>query len=272
MYGNELVGIQVFSIFFKLLELEFELNFDFCFWGCIVGFKGNLWVIENGVCFFNWDFNCQWCFEVVEYVFNILVSKFWYEEFEILELYIVVMEEIQDYQFDEVIVFDFYIIIVYGGIFFIVIDDFKSVNIVVELYVLVIIGLLEGIQGMIFYYFNMENIGVEIIIVCFEFGQYEEILLVNWVIVVIINCMCIIGCVCFEDVENWYDVLFIEYVWGLLKVFELIIIYFIELEDYFCMVLDYKNFQKVKQGEIFVFDCNGLIEVIEDGLILMLFY
>ncbi len=272
MHGNEPAGIQALSILFKLLELEPESNPDFRFRGRIVGFKGNLRAIENGVRFLNRDLNRQWRPEVVEYVLNTPVSKLRHEELEILELHTAVMEEIQDYQPDEVIVLDLHTTTAYGGIFSIATDDPKSVNIAVELHAPVITGLLEGIQGTTLHYFNAENIGVETTTVCFESGQHEETLSVNRAIAAIINCMRTIGCVRSEDVENRHDALLIEYARGLPKVSELITTHSIEPEDHFRMVPDYKNFQKVKQGEILAFDRNGPIEAIEDGLILMPLY
>ncbi len=272
MHGNEPAGIQALSILFKLLELEPESNPDFRFRGRIVGFKGNLRAIENGVRFLNRDLNRQWRPEVVEYVLNTPVSKLRHEELEILELHTAVMEEIQDYQPDEVIVLDLHTTTAYGGIFSIATDDPKSVNIAVELHAPVITGLLEGIQGTTLHYFNTENIGVETTTVCFESGQHEETLSVNRAIAAIINCMRTIGCVRSEDVENRHDALLIEYARGLPKVSELITTHSIEPEDHFRMVPDYKNFQKVKQGEILAFDRNGPIEAIEDGLILMPLY
>ena len=272
MHGNEPAGIQALSILFKLLELEPESNPDFRFRGRIVGFKGNLRAIENGVRFLNRDLNRQWRPEVVEYVLNTPVSKLRHEELEILELHTAVMEEIQDYQPDEVIVLDLHTTTAYGGIFSIATDDPKSVNIAVELHAPVITGLLEGIQGTTLHYFNTENIGVETTTVCFESGQHEETLSVNRAIAAIINCMRTIGCVRSEDVENRHDALLIEYARGLPKVSELITTHSIEPEDHFRMVPDYKNFQKVKQGEILAFDRNGTIEAIEDGLILMPLY
>jgi succinylglutamate desuccinylase len=182
------------------------------------------------------------------------------------------MEEIQDYQPDEVIVLDLHTTTAYGGIFSIATDDPKSVNIAVELHAPVITGLLEGIQGTTLHYFNTENIGIETTTVCFESGQHEETLSVNRAIAAIINCMRTVGCVRSEDVENRHDALLIEYARGLPKVSELITTHSIQPGDQFRMVPDYKNFQKVKQGEILAFDRNGPIEAIEDGLILMPLY
>jgi len=272
MHGNEPAGIQALSILFKLLELEPESNPDFRFQGRIVGFKGNLRAIENGVRYLDRDLNRQWRPEVVEHVLNTPVAQLKHEELEILELHTAVMEEIEDYEPDEVIVLDLHTTTAYGGIFSIATDKPKSVNIAVELHAPVITGLLKGIQGTTLHYFNTENIGVETTTVCFESGQHEETLSVNRAIAAIINCMRTVGCVRSEDVENRHDALLIEYARGLPKVSELITTHSIQPEDHFRMVPDYKNFQKVKQGEILAFDRNGPIEAIEDGLILMPLY
>ncbi|MCI4648639.1 succinylglutamate desuccinylase/aspartoacylase family protein [Phaeodactylibacter sp.] len=272
MHGNEPAGIQALSILFKLLELEPESNPDFRFRGRIVGLKGNLRAIENGVRFLDRDLNRQWCPEQVKRILNTPVRQLRHEALEILELHTAVMEEIQDYQPDEVIVLDLHTTTAYGGIFSIATDDPKSVNIAVELHAPVITGLLEGIQGTTLHYFNTENIGIETTTVCFESGQHEETLSVNRAIAAIINCMRTVGCVRSEDVENRHDALLIEYARGLPKVSELITTHSIRPGDQFRMVPDYKNFQKVKQGEILAFDRNGPIEAIEDGLILMPLY
>lgn len=272
MHGNEPAGIQALSILFKLLELEPESNPDFRFRGRIVGFKGNLRAIENGVRFLDRDLNRQWRPEQVKRILNTPVRQLRHEALEILELHTAVMEEIQDYQPDEVIVLDLHTTTAYGGIFSIATDDPKSVIIAVELHAPVITGLLEGIQGTTLHYFNTENIGIETTTVCFESGQHEETLSVNRAIAAIINCMRTVGCVRSEDVENRHDALLIEYARGLPKVSKLITTHSIRPGDQFRMVPDYKNFQKVKQGEILAFDRNGPIEAIEDGLILMPLY
>lgn len=54
---------------------------------------------------------------------------------------------------DWFLVIDFYMIMVDGGIFFIVMDDEVSVEMVKLLYVLVIIGMFKGLCGIILYYF-----------------------------------------------------------------------------------------------------------------------
>lgn len=272
MHGNEPAGIQALSILFKLLELEPETNPDFKFRGCFVGFKGNLRAIQNGVRYLERDLNRQWRPEVVQRVLNTPVSQLRHEELEILELYTAVTEEIADYQPDEVIVLDLHTTTAYGGIFSIATDDVKSINIAVELHAPVITGLLEGIQGTTLHYFNTENLGVNTTTVCFESGQHEETLSVNRAIAAIINCMRTIGCVFSEHVENRHDTLLIEYSRGLPKVSELITTHSIKPGDHFRMVPDYKNFQKVKQGEVLAYDKTGPITAIEDGLILMPLY
>ena len=170
------------------------------------------------------------------------------------------------------VVLDFHSTTAYGGIFSIPTDDPESLRIAIELHAPVIKGLLKGVQGTSLHYFCNDNFAPETVAICFESGQHQEELSINRAIAALTNCMRTIGCVKAEHVENRHDSLLIEYSKGLPQVAELITIHNIDPEDNFKMHPGYKNFQKVKKGELLATDQHGPIYAVEDGLVLMPLY
>ncbi len=272
MHGNEPAGIEALEILFKLLELEPESNPDFRFWGRIVGLRGNLRALQEGVRFIEKDLNRQWTSGNVERIRNTPREQLQNEDLEVAEILDIVDDLLADYQPETMIMLDLHTTTAHGGIFSIATDDPESVRIGVELHAPVIKGLLKGISGTTLHYFNDRFFPVRTIGVTFESGQHEEHLSVNRAIAAVINCMRTIGNVKAEDVENRHDKLLIDYSRGLPKVAELIMCHTIEPGDGFEMRPGYRNFQKVRKGEWLATDRRGKILAREDGLILMPLY
>ena len=103
-------------------------------------------------------------------------------------------------------------------------------------------------------------------------GQHDETLSINRAIAALTNCLRTLGCVEAEHVENRHDSLLIQHSKGLPHVAELITIHSILPGDDFQMAPNYKNFQKVKKGEVLAHDKKGAIIAPEDSLILMPLY
>src|SRR5690606_21737944 len=159
-----------------------------------------------------------------------------------------------------------------GGLFTICTDDPESIRIALELHAPVIKGMLYGIEGTTLHYFNNENFLRETVSVSFESGQHDDALSVNRAIAALINCMRTIGCVEAGHVENRHDSLLIEYSKGLPQVAQLVVTKRIKPEDEFRMMPNFRNFQKVKKGELLATDKSGEIYAPEDALILMPLY
>ena len=272
MHGNEPAGVKALDLMFKMLEVEPITNPIFTFRGRILGLRGNLRAMAAGKRFIVKDLNRQWTTENVARIKNSSVEALDSEDLEIKELLSVIEAEIEAYRPEKIVVLDLHTTTAFGGIFSIPTHDPESLRIAVELHAPVIKGLLKGIKGTSLHYFNSENFGVDTVAVCFESGQHNEELSINRAIAALTNCMRTIGCVKGEHVENQHDSLLIEYSKGLPKIAELITVHNILPGDQFKMAPNFKNFQKVKKGEVLAFDQQGPIEAMDDGRILMPLY
>ena len=272
MHGNEPAGVEALSIMFKILEVEPDSNPDFVFKGRLVGLRGNRRALAQGKRYIEKDFNRQWVPENVERIIASPITELENEDLELMELLQHINKEIEDYPTDKVVLLDLHTTTAHGGIFSIPTDDPDSLRVAVELHAPVIKGLLQGVKGTTLQYFCKENFDANIVGVCFESGQHDESLSINRAIAAITNCLRTLGCVQSEHVENRHDTLLIEYSKDLPKVAELITIHSILPGDDFQMAPNYKNFQKVKKGEVLASDKKGVITAPEDSLILMPLY
>ncbi|MFK7979685.1 MAG: succinylglutamate desuccinylase/aspartoacylase family protein [Saprospiraceae bacterium] len=272
IHGNEPAGTKALELMFKMLEVEPITNPSFNFRGRLLGLRGNLRAIQAGKRYLEKDLNRQWTVANVTRVQQTDISKLTAEDLEIRELMDLINQEITEYQPEKIVLLDLHTTTAFGGIFTVVTDDEESLKIGIELHAPVIRGLLKGIKGTSLHYFNQENIGVPTTAVCFESGQHNEQLSINRAIAAITNCMRTIGCVRAEDVENQHDKLLMEFSEGLPKVSQLIMTHPINETDEFVMQPGYKNFDRVKRGEIVAADRKGPIEIVKDGLLLMPLY
>jgi len=272
MHGNEPAGVKALDLMFKMLEVEPITNPDFHFCGKLVGLVGNLRAREKGVRYINRDLNRQWTPENVTRIQSSKLEDLDEEDLEIKELLEVVHHEIKTYQPEKLIFLDLHTTTAFGGIFSIPQETEESIRIAVELHAPVIRGLLKGVKGTTLHYFNNENFKPDTVAVTFESGQHDEQLSVNRAIAALTNCMRTIGCVEELHVENRHDSILIEYSKGLPKIAELITTHQILPDDNFVMAPNYKNFQKVKKGDVLAFDKKGEITAPEDSLILMPLY
>lgn len=272
IHGNEPAGTKALALMFKMLEVEPITNPSFNFRGRLLGLRGNLRAIQAGKRYLEKDLNRQWTIANVNRLMQADITKLTAEDLEIRELMDLINKEIAEYQPEKIILLDLHTTTAFGGIFTVVTDDPESLEIGIELHAPVIRGLLKGIKGTSLHYFNQENMGIPTVAVCFESGQHDEDLSINRAIAAITNCMRTIGCVRAEDVENQHDKLLMEFSEGLPKVSQLIMTHSIEKFDEFVMQSGYKNFQRVKQGEVVANDKKGPIKIVKDGLLLMPLY
>jgi len=272
MHGNEPAGVEALVAMFKMLEVEPNTNPDFAFKGRLVGLRGNCRALAQNKRFLEKDLNRQWTRENVRRIKATPTTELENEDLELKEMLEVIEQEIKDYPTDKVVLLDLHTTTAHGGIFSIPTDDPDSLRIAVELHAPVIKGLLQGVKGTTLQYFCKENFDINIVGVCFESGQHNEPLSTNRAIAAITNCLRTLGCVDAEHVENRHDSLLIQHSDGLPQIAELITIHNILPGDDFKMAPNYKNFQKVKKGDILAFDKKGAITAPEDSLILMPLY
>ncbi len=272
MHGNEPAGIRAIEIMGKMLEMEPITNLDFVYRGSFMGLIGNLKALQENKRFINSDLNRSFTEENLKIVNASDEVDLKDELLEIKQIIKEVKKAIDEIKPKKVIVLDLHTTSSFGGIFSIVRDNEESLDIAVELHAPVIIGMLEGIKGTTLHYFIEENFGVPMVPVTFESGQHYEELSVNRAIAAITNCMRTIESVSPEHVENQHDNLLIEHSKNLPKVSRLISKHNITEGDHFRMLPNYKNFQRIKEGEIIARDNKGDITASEDSLILMPLY
>ncbi len=272
MHGNEWAGIEALEIVFQLLAQEPQINPHFRFKGRIVGLRGNLQAIAEKKRFINRDLNRMWTTEQIRRSRSKPYDQLEAEERELIGILDAVAQEAADYQPEKFVLLDLHTTTAQGGIFSIPTDDADSLRIAMELHAPVIKGLLRGVRGTTLHFFNRDLYAPETIAVCFESGQHDDPLSVNRAIAAITNCMRTIGCVQAEDVENRHDELLQEYSRNLPKVAELILSHAISPGDQFRMMPGFKNFQRVRKGQLLAQDRYGPIYAPADGCVLMPLY
>lgn len=272
MHGNEPAGIRAIELMGKMLEVEPITNTDFKYKGSFLGLVGNLKAYRENKRYVNADLNRSFTHENLQIVNKSPENELENELLEIKQILKEVHRAIKEIKPQKVIVLDLHTTSSYGGIFSIVTDNKESLKIAIELHAPVITGMLDGIKGTTLHYFIEENFGVPMVPVTFESGQHNEQLSVNRAIAAITNCMRTIGSVSPEHVENQHDNLLIEHSKSLPKVSKLISKHHIEEGDNFKMLPNYKNFQRIKEGEVLATDKNGDITASDDCLILMPLY
>jgi len=272
MHGNEPAGIGAIELMGKMLEVEPITNPDFEYRGSFLGLIGNLKAHTENKRYINADLNRSFTRENLDIVKNNHEDDLKDELLEIKQILHEVNEAIEEIKPEKVIVLDLHTTSSFGGIFSIVTDNEESLKIAIELHAPVIKGMLTGIKGTTLHYFNEENFGVPMIPVTFESGQHNEQLSINRAVAAITNCMRTIGSVSPEHVENQHDKLLIEHSKDLPKVSQLISKHHINEGDNFKMLPDYKNFQRIKEGQVIANDINGEILSPDDALILMPLY
>ncbi|MFT5908926.1 MAG: succinylglutamate desuccinylase [Paraglaciecola sp.] len=272
MHGNEPAGVQALERMFEMLKVEPDNNPKFNYKGRIVGMRGNLRAMQLQQRFIEKDLNRQFTAENIKRIQSAPDSELDSEDKEVKEILAFVDAEIADYQPEKVVFLDIHTTTAFGGIFGISTDQAESLRIAVELHAPVITGMMNGIRGTSLHHFCEKNYGRNAIAVVFEAGQHDEGLSTNRAIAAITNCMRTIGSVEKDDVENRHDDLLITYSKNLPKVAELLKVHRIHSGDNFEMVPNYKNFQRIKKGDILATDKHGVIRTDIDGMILMPLY
>ncbi|MFT6780487.1 MAG: succinylglutamate desuccinylase [Saprospiraceae bacterium] len=272
MHGNEPAGIKAIEMMGKMLEVEPITNLDFEYSGSFLGLIGNLKAHQENKRFINSDLNRSFTKESLKIVEETNEADLKDELLEIKQILREVHQAIDEIKPEKVIVLDLHTTSSFGGIFSIVADNEESLKIAIELHAPVIMGMLDGIKGTTLHYFIEENFGVPMVPVTFESGQHNEELSVNRAIAGITNCMRTIGSVSPEHVENQHDILLIEHSKDLPKVSRLVSKHHISDGDHFRMLPNYKNFQRIKEGEVLAKDIKGDILASDDSLILMPLY
>ena len=274
IHGNEKAGIKAIKLVKKMLDVEPVTNPDFCYQGNFVGLIGNITAGRENQRFVDHDLNRLWTPTNIRLA---LANKFennsTHELKELRGLLITILEQIERYQPEEVIVLDLHTTSSDGGIFTIPSSSIKSEIIATGLHAPIIKGIIDEVEGTTLHYFNDLDVnGAEITALTFEAGQHFDPLSVNRCIAAILGCMRSIESVLPSDIENIHDQILIKYSKPLPKKCKLLYKHEIKEHDRFKMEDGYDNFQVIKKGQILAQDKNGPIYALTSGRILMPLY
>lgn len=272
MHGNEKAGIKAIEILLEMLQQEEQINPNFIFSGQFVGLRGNLQALAQSERYIEKDLNRQFTPDNVKRIHQTPYSELTDEDLELKELLHIINQLIRQHQPKKLVLLDLHTTSSSGGIFSIVTDELRSLQIAVQLHAPVITGMLNGLNGTSLHYFSSLDLPLEVAAVAFEAGQHEDPLSIDRGISAMVNCLKSIGCVPRNVVESKHDDLLKNYARNLPKVVEFCYVHHIAPDDDFQMKPNYRNFQSVQKGEVLAKDKHGNILAKEDGLILMPLY
>lgn len=272
MHGNEKAGIQAIETLLGMLEQEKQHNPDFIFSGQFVGLKGNLQALQQNERYIEKDLNRQFIPDNIKRIRHTPYRNLMNEELELKEFLDEIDQLINQYKPQKLVVLDLHTTSSDGGIFSVVTDELRSLQIAVQLHAPVITGMLNGLNGTTLHYFSNLDLPLEVVAVAFEAGQHEDPISVDRSISAMVNCMKSIGSVPRNVVESKHDDLLKNYARNLPKVVEFCYVHHIAPDDDFQMQPNYYNFQPVRKGDLLAKDKHGNILAKEDGLIVMPLY
>lgn len=272
IHGNETAGILALEQLFELLLKEPDQNPGFSFTGKLIGLRGNLRAIAANQRFIRKDLNRQWTPENIQRVLNTSISSLDTEDLELRALIQLIRTEIKEYQPAELIICDLHTTTADGGIFTVVSEDPRSIQIGLGLNAPVIRGMLKGITGTSLHYFNNDNFDCPTTALAFESGQHDDPMSVSRAVAALVSCLRATKMVRPEEVAYHHDQLLREYARDLPPLSELVAVHPVLPGDKFVMRPGYINFQTIKKGEILAHDSKGEISAPMDGRLLMPLY
>ncbi len=272
MHGNEPAGVRALELIFKMLEVEPITNPDFRFRGRLIGIKGHLKAFQNGVRYIGRDLNRLWTVDNIALVQSSNFDNKDQDLCELKEILNLIHQEIRQQKPKQIVFLDIHTTSADGGIFTIPANTQNDILLASELHAPVVKGLLKGLEGTSLQYFNTQNLGVPTSAICFEAGQHNDPLSINRAIAAIINLLKATNCIVAQDVENQHTKILKDYANGLPTLTELSYCHKIQNGDHFKMKAGFKNFEKIKKGDVLAEDKQGAIYAKEDGYILMPLY
>ena len=270
IHGNETAGVKALEYLIKMLEVEHITNETFQFKGRLITLKGNIQALEARKRYINRDLNRMFRKGLLE---NVLIKNKWTgEEKELVEIIDLIRKSIADYHPDEIFVLDLHTTTAKGGIFTIIDDSPKALQIGLDLKAPVIEGFLDGINGTILHYLNADNLHQNCTALCFEAGQHEDPYSVNRCIAAAVNFLSTVGAVEKMHIESRHHRILHEYANGHPVHSRLVYTHKITEGDRFIMKPGFQNFDNIDKGQLLARDINGDIYAPVKGKILMPHY
>jgi predicted deacylase len=267
IHGNEYAGVQAISRFFEEMRTRRAIDFR----GALLGLRGNIQALQNGVRFLEKDLNRLMLPETLERINKTPEQIRSPEEREFIELISLIDSELDELRPDRLVILDLHTTSADGGVFSIPADTPESRALALHFHVPLVLGMSGGLDGTSLSFFSPQYRGLPAQVVAFEAGQNEDPQSVQRSLAAILNALKAIGCL-EHDHPNPFEKLLLEYANGLPKVSELLCVHLIQPGDGFLMRPGYRNFQIVKKGEHLADDQEGPIRAMADGLILMPLY
>ncbi len=268
IHGNEHAGIKALKSVLIMLQQEPLKNPNFIYKGKFIAIHGNLSAIKLKRRFIHKDLNRNFLSERL----NNLSKPEHVEDQEAMDIIRLVKDEIKTYGPSKLLIIDLHTTSSPGGIFTIVPEHNKSLEIAHSMHAPIIRGMAKRVKGTTMHYFTSEKLGIPTKAIVFESGQHDDPNAITLAIAAIIAALRTLGSVEPHDVESRHDQLLIDFSKNLPALASLIMKHTIEEGDGFQMNPGYLNFQEVKQGEAVASDKRGEIRVPEDGLLLMPLY
>lgn len=272
MHGNEKAGVRAIDLMVKMLEVEHITNEDFVFNGRFLGVVGHLAASKLDQRFIVKDLNRQWLPEKIEWLGKQDRGDLKGEDIEMYDLEVLITNEITEYNPKRTVILDLHTTSADGGIYTIVPDHPLAIQFALGIKAPVVLGFLEGLRGTTLHYFTSENFPGETTSICFEAGQHADPMSVNRAVAAITNCLRFVGCVESQHIEDRHTKILEEYSAFLPRLTKLIYRHAVSPDEEFAMLPGFKNFQKIKKGQILAKNKWGTIESPKDGYILMPLY
>lgn len=272
LHGNEPAGVKAMELMMKMLEVEPITNDAFEFKGAVVGIIGNLSAYIVNQRFIKQDLNRSWHKKDIDRILATPIDDLRHEEFELRVVHDLIMEKIEEYNPESIVVLDLHTTSSDGGIFSIPNDESKSKKLARMLNAPVIQQMMKGIHGTTLNYFTKDNFDLDITAVAFESGQHNDPTSINRAIAGITNMLAAAGNIDKTHIANRHNLILDEYSDGLPRVTNLIDKYHIDDIDKFEMMPGYQNFQPVQKGEQLATYDGVPVLASNDGLILMPLY
>ncbi len=256
----------------QMLDIEPQKNPSFRYKGSFVGLIGNVQAAQIRERFVESDLNRLLTPDNYKYVIQTPCEDLEFEWLEFRQLILTIQGLIDELNPTKVIILDLHTTSSDGGIFTLPNEMPESLAIATELHAPVVLGMMDGIQGTTLHFFHEGIFGIDTVPITFEAGQHLDPISIKRAISAITNCMRTIGSVDPRHVEHQHDEILIEYSKNLPRVSRLMAKYKIKEGENFVMRPGYKNFQKIKKGELLAHNDQGPILASHDGLLLMPLY
>ncbi len=275
LHGNEPAGLEAILIMQKMLDVEPITNPSFKFHGAFVGMIGNKQALKTKERFITQDLNRLWSKEHINKVCSIQDSLT-AEDLEVKQLFLKIHKTIKSSTALNVYLLDLHTVTASGGIFSLPFNTDASIGIAEAIHAPIIVDIHKCLKHTMCSFFQTHGQELfptkQLQTMVFEAGQHDDPLSVNRAVAAIVATMRHIGCVSESHIEHAHDKILLQYSKGLPEKLRIKYAHSIKPGDAFRMQPGYRNFQRIRKGELLAVDVTGEIRAKSGGRILMPLY